>query len=266
MAGRAFSLFREAGIEPILIKGPAAGIYYPKDDPRNSIDLDLAVSKTDFDRALTLSRSSAAAGLAIDAHKGLRHLDTRPWDDVFGDSQMVRMGGVDVRIPKPEDHLRILAVHWLNDGASDRDRLWDIFYIAHNRFAPLDWDAVFAPVNPKRQRWIACTIGLAHRYLQLDISLIPSKYRVTDLPDWLTKFIEKEWERKVVTRPLHTNLTDPAEFLGQLKARLRMNPVWATIHMEGSLDAPIRAHYRIGSAVSRIPASALRIFAGLFKK
>lgn len=266
MAGRAFELFREAGIEPILIKGPAAGIYYPKDDPRNSIDLDLAVSDAEFDRALALSRSSAAAGLAIDVHKALRHLDTKPWDDVFEDSQMVPMGGVDVRIPKHEDHLRILAVHWLNDGASDRDRLWDIFYIAQNRFAPLDWDSVFSPVTPNRQRWIACTIGLAHRYLQLDISSIPSKYRVADLPRWLTAFVEKEWERKVITRPLHTNLKDPSEFIEQLKARLRMNPVWATVHMEGSLDAPIRAHYRIGSAVSRIPASALRIFRGLFKK
>lgn len=266
MAGHAFSLFRRAGIEPVLIKGPAAGIYYPEDDPRNSIDLDLAVPEADYDRALALSRSPAAAGLAIDVHKGLRHLDTKPWDDVFGDSQMVPMGGVDVRIPKSEDHLRILAVHWLNDGASDKDRLWDIFYIVQNSFAPLDWDSVFSPVSAKRQRWIACTIGLAHRYLDLDITSIPSNYRVNELPAWLTTFVEQEWERKVVTRPLHTNLRDLPEFSRQLKERLRMNPVWATVHMEGSMDAPFRAHYRIGSMISRIPASALRIFGGLLKK
>ena len=40
-AVRAFELFREQGIEPILIKGIAAGRYYPESKPRIAVDTDL---------------------------------------------------------------------------------------------------------------------------------------------------------------------------------------------------------------------------------
>jgi hypothetical protein len=266
MAADAFLLFRTHGIEPILIKGPAAGIFYPRSNPRNSIDLDLAVSGVDYKAALELSRSKKAAGLAIDVHNELRHLDTRPWEELFADSQACEMGGQTVRVLRAEDHLRVLAVHWLNDGAGDKDRLWDIYFLIANRPADFDWEAVFEPVSPKRQRWIAAAIGLANQFLGLDISDVPAKYRVQQVPSWLSAFVEKEWKRSVRTKPLHTTLKSPGTFIEQFAARLRMNPVWATIHMEGSFDAPTRLHYRIGSALLRIPPSLSRICNALIGK
>jgi hypothetical protein len=266
MAAKAFSLFRDTGIEPILIKGPAAGLHYPAHDPRNSIDLDLAVSEYDFDKAILLSKSPAAAGLAIDIHRELRHLDTRAWAELFADSQIVEMAGTGVRVLRPEDHLRVLSVHWLNDGGSDKDRLWDICYVVDGRGPDFDWHAVFDPVSPTRQRWISSVIGLTHHFLDLDISEIPSEYRVSEVPDWLTKFVQREWDHRVITRPLHTCLREPRELIRQLGSRLKMNPVWATIHMEGSLDAPTRLHYRLGSAILRMFPSIKRIGGSLFKR
>jgi hypothetical protein len=266
MAAEAFLLFRSYGIEPILIKGPAAGIFYPRSDPRSSIDLDFAVAGVDHDAALDLSRSREAAGLAIDVHNELRHLDTRPWEELFADSKTISMGGQEVRVLRPEDHLRVLAVHWLNDGAGNKDRLWDIYFLVANRPRDFDWEAVFEPVSRKRQRWIASAIGLANQFLGLDISDVPSKYGVQQVPSWLLSFVEKEWRRSVRTKPLHTTLNSPASFVEQFFARLRMNPVWATIHMEGNIDAPTRLHYRIGSAILRLPPSAGRIVRSLLGK
>src|SRR3954454_24288902 len=76
---RAVELMRQHDIEPIVIKGVAAGVYYPEDKSRDSIDVDLAVAKADITRALEIAGSAAADGFAIDLHAELRHLDTVAW-------------------------------------------------------------------------------------------------------------------------------------------------------------------------------------------
>ncbi len=92
-AVRAFELFREQGIEPILIKGIAAGRYYPESKPRIAVDTDLAVSAADLDRAYEIRARNAQEGLAIDVHRELRHLDTVAWDDLFAHSVEWELAG-----------------------------------------------------------------------------------------------------------------------------------------------------------------------------
>ena len=79
---RAFALFRDNGIEPVLIKGLAAAKFYPENIYRPSIDMDMAVSKADYAKASTLLQNLAADGLAIDLHRELRHLDSAEWKDL----------------------------------------------------------------------------------------------------------------------------------------------------------------------------------------
>ncbi len=86
---QAFTLFRENGIEPILIKGLAAARFYPEPGSRASIDMDLAVSSVDFETASQIAISAAANGLAIDLHRELRHLDTVDWSDLFENSRLL---------------------------------------------------------------------------------------------------------------------------------------------------------------------------------
>jgi hypothetical protein len=252
-------LFRSKGIEPILIKGPAAGLHYPVDNPRDSIDIDLAVSAEDYDSAAAIVKSQETAGLAIDLHNELRRLDTRPWAELFRDSKLVQMGGVDVRILRPEDHLRVLIVHWLTNGAGDADRLWDVYYLIDDLADTLSWDAVFRPISPIRQRWIACTIGLAHIKLGLNIDSLPDEYGAHRIPSWFSRFVEAEWSKEISNKPLHLTLNEPSQFFRQLGSRLRMNPVEAMVRMEGSIDSRIRVHYRIGSFAVRAVESAKRI-------
>jgi len=256
---RAFELFRSHGIEPLLIKGFAAGRNYPDSVIRLSIDMDLAVAEADYPRAALISVSSAANGLAMDLHRDLRHLDTLDWDDLFENSRLVKIDGGSVRVLRPEDHLRVLCVHWLTDGGSNKDRLWDIYYAVENRPADFDWGRFLDPVTTRRRRWLVCTVGLAHHFLDLDLSGTPIKDEALDLPAWLIKAVEREWASETKALPMESAIVDRSVFIKQFKKRLRPNPIRATIEMEGSFDAKTRVFYQIANFFMRIAPTIRRI-------
>ena len=257
---RAVDLFRGRGIEPVLIKGFAARLYYPDNVIRESTDIDIAVPAGDFETARDLVVSNSDKGLAIDLHRELRHFDTLPWDDLFENSRLVELDdGSTVRVLRPEDHLRVLAVHWLTDGGSNKHRLWDIYYLVANRPADFDWERCLNSVDERRRRWLTCTIGLAHKYLDLDVSDIPVTQAELDPPRWLIKTVEREWAKEVRDLPLEMLLNDPKMLTIQVARRFRPNPIWSTVHMEGSFDARTRFFYRVGSAIKRVMPSYRRI-------
>lgn len=257
---RAFSLFRQHSIEPILIKGLAAAQFYPESKLRGSVDMDLAVSKHDFDAATEISKSVEAAGLAIDLHRELRHLDTVSWDDLFQNSRLLQLSdNGSIRVLRPEDHLRVLCVHWLTDGGSNKDRLWDIYYLVENRPADFDWDRFLNTVDGKRRRWLLCSLGLARRYLGLDLTDTPAADAAGEIPQWLIRTVEREWASETKHLPLETILGDWRLLAKQLFKRLRPNPIWATVEMEGSFDAKTRFFYKLGSIFKRIAPSYRRV-------
>ncbi|MFT3745241.1 MAG: nucleotidyltransferase family protein [Pyrinomonadaceae bacterium] len=256
---KAFALFRDNDIEPILIKGLAAARLYPGSVHRPSIDMDLAVAGRDIDKASQLLTSLAADGLAIDLHRELRHLDTFDWKDLFENSRLIDTGSGTYRILRPEDHLRVLIVHWLTDGGGNKERLWDIYYAIANREADFDWDRFLTVVSPKRRRWLVCTVGLAQKYLGLDLTGTPIENEARNLPDWLIARVEYEWAREDKNEPLEIVLSDRSRLLKQIALRFDQNPIWATVQMEGSFDARTRVFYQIGNFFYRIPSSIRRI-------
>lgn len=260
---RAFALFRAHGIEPILIKGWAAGRFYPDSKTRLSTDIDLAVSAADFETASCIPGSPDTRGLAIDVHRELRHLDTVEWNDLFENSEILDIEGGSIRVLRPEDHLRVLCVHWLSDGGSNKDRLWDIYYAVDNRPRDFDWERFLNSVDSHRRRWLVCTIGLAHRFLGLEIDDTPIGSEARDLPAWLIKTVEREWTSETRAWALEVVLYDPKMLVKQITKRMRPNPIWATVQMEGSFDARTRIFYQLGNFFWRIPSSYRRISARL---
>lgn len=263
---RAFTAFREKGIEPILIKGLAAAQFYPEPGSRASIDMDFAVPANDFDSASAVAVSPATKGIGIDIHRELRHLDTVEWDDLFENSRLLLVEGSDIRVLRPEDHLRVLCVHWLNDGGAYKDRLWDIYYAVENRPPDFDWERCLNSVSKIRRRWIVCTLGLTRRYLDLNLDDTPIKDEANDLPKWLIRELEREWASDVRLREMGLLLHDRAALFAQIKKRLRPNAIQATIEMEGDFDAKTQVFYQIGGVLKRIMPSIRRTSRTMFSR
>jgi hypothetical protein len=161
--------FTGAGFRPLLIKGWATAIFYPNPADRLYVDFDLVFDADEFIAAQDFARGREL-GFLIDFHQGARHLDSLTFADLYARSVVKKCGDGGVRVPCDEDHLRIIAVHWLNDGGADREKLWDIYHAVNNRRADFDWSKCLDVVSPKRRFWVVCAIGIAHRYLDLDLT------------------------------------------------------------------------------------------------
>lgn len=254
----AFRFFRAHGVEPILIKGWAAARFYPDDNPRFFGDTDLAVSAAAYDRAVELLHTPEGSTLGVDLHREMRHLDGLSWDALFARSELVDLDGVPVRILCAEDHLRVLCVHWLNDGGQYKERLWDIYYAVARRPPEFDWEKCLDCVSETRRGWVITTIGLAHRYLDLPIDGLPFADDARKIPEWVINCVEKEWKSEVRLRPLQVFIYRPLRLLEQIKKRIPPNPIQATIDMEGKFDNRTRVFYQIGSILKRIGPSIRR--------
>lgn len=260
-----FRALREHGIEPILIKGWAADRNYPDSKPRFFGDIDLAVSAPDYERAKSLAEDVAGIG-GVDLHRELRHLDTLGWDKLISNSELVALDGEEIRVLCAEDHLRVLCVHWLNNGGEDRERLWDIVYAVRNRPAQFNWSKCLDVVSATRRRWIVSAIGLAHKYLDLELDGIPFADETKDLPRWLTRCVEKEWARGIELRALESLIRNPRSFFQQVRKRIPPNPIQATIDCEGSFDEGGRLAYQIRDVLKRLPPSIRRISAAIMAR
>ena len=262
----AFGLYQNQGIEPILIKGWAAAVNYPSGKFRHSSDIDLAVAESKYDAAIEIARSADAKGLNLDIHRELRHLDSVPWKDIVGRSSVVQLDESNIRIPSAEDHLRILCVHWLTDGGWFRERLWDIYYAVDNRPPGFDWSMCLDVVSRNRRLWVVYSVGLAHRYLGLNIDDLPFRDEAASVPRWLVRAVEREWESSVRLLPLQDFLDRPADLMRQIAKRLPPNPISATIDVEGSFDSRFRIHYQVGSILKRVGPSFKRLVRQTFRR
>ena len=90
--GKAFALFREAGIEPVLVKGWAIARHYPDAALRPYGDMDLCVRREQFRAARDITESVEGRKLWIDLHEGFAALDGRDEDELYARSRLVRLG------------------------------------------------------------------------------------------------------------------------------------------------------------------------------
>lgn len=255
----AFRIFREEGIEPILIKGWAAARFYPQMHERFYSDIDLCVDPAIYQKASILLKDNNVKKLYIDLHKGFRHLDTVSWENLFENSRLVNLDESEIRVLRDEDHLRILCVHWLNDGGVEKKKLLDIFYALENRPADFKWERCLDAVSEKRRGWIICTIGLARKYFGLSLKDTPIEREAEKLPKWLIKTIEKEWKSGVKLKPLVKCLHDRKQLVEQIRRRIPPNPIQATVELEGRFDERTRIFYQIANTFTRMVPMIKRI-------
>ena len=262
----AFRKLRQEGIEPILIKGWAAARNYPDGQTRFLGDIDLAVRADVYDKSVRLVYDQADPITGVDLHRELRTLDTLDWETLFTRSHLVPLENEDIRILAPEDHLRVMCVHWLIDGGESKDRLWDIYYAVENRPADFDWSKCLDVTPAHRRGWIIATIGLAHRYLGLGIDDLPFAADAKHLPRWLTRCVERGWRSDVPMQPLQNTLGDADSLLREVKKRLPPNPIQATVDCEGVFDDRSRIPYQARDFFIRIRPAIPRVIKNIFSR
>ena len=227
-----YEVFGRYNISPILIKGLAAAQIYPKPYQRVFSDIDLAVDPKQFDTAQKIIKDHK---FNIDLHRGLRHLDTLDWETLYQNSKLKDLGTTTIRVLRYEDHLRVLCVHWLNDGGADRTRLWDIYFALVQKGDDINWERFYGCVSPRRKKWLITVVLLVRDYFGLDLKNAPFESDELHLPEWVKREVEKDWKNDTRLKPLQDVLQDRKELFRQIKKRIPPNNLQAIIETEGEI-------------------------------
>ncbi len=248
---RVFTDLRSNGLEPLMGKGWVIARQYPEPGLRPFGDIDLYVRREQYNEFRAALQTGH--GGDIDWHNGAAELDDRSFEQLYAHSQLIRAGKVDVRVFGPEDHLRLLCLHFLREGALRPLWLCDIA-IALDALPPeFDWD-YFLSGNQRRSEWAVCTIGLARQLMGVNIAALPIAIRVAKLPCWLVPVVLREWGKGKVTHGrrvrMATYLQHPAGVLTALRERWP-NAIVASVGTKAPFNNWPRLPFQLGECVLR---------------
>jgi hypothetical protein len=248
-----FTRLRSIGAEALLGKGWAVARLYLEPGLRPYGDIDLYVRPEQYAATAAALRSPGAPACPGDLHRGAAELDDRSFDELRNRSQLIRLGEVEVRVFGAEDHLRLLCLHMLREGALRPLWLCDIAVALEARPADFDWD-YFLSGNERRSDWAACAIGLAHQILGVNVDDTPIARRAKHPPSWLVPTVLREWGEGTPPHgrrlPMAAYLRRPSGWLQALRLRWP-NPIEATIGVKGPFNNWPRLPFQLGDCLVR---------------
>jgi hypothetical protein len=247
---RVVDRLRSSGVDPLLAKGWAAARLYPQPGLRPYGDLDLYMRSEQHPVALaSLTLWEERAG-PVDLHGGFRDLEDRSTEEIFARSRRIDVGGVEIRLFGPEDHLRLLCLHLLRHGASRPIWLCDIGAAVESRPADFDWQYFFYG-NSRRTEYVVSTLVLAHRLLGARIEDTRVGERLREMPAWAEKAVLRAWGTGFKRREPMRSYTGRA---GGVLDELRCH--WPN---------PIEATARTGAPFNRLPRLPFQIANGVIR-
>jgi hypothetical protein len=256
-----FSYLRSKGLEPLLGKGWAIARHYPELGLRPYGDIDLYVSQEQYGTFNTLLKEMESRGWQVDLHRGAAELDDRSYETLYARSQLSRLGEVEVRTFGPEDHLRLLCLHFLREGALRPLWLCDIAVALETLPPGFDWE-YFLCGNERRTEWAASAIGLAHQLLGAEMDGLLIAGRVERMPRWLVPSVLKQWGAGKIIKgsraPMSGHLRSPKGMLNSLRQRWP-NPIEATVGVKGPFNNWPRLPFQLGECALRTVKFALQI-------
>jgi hypothetical protein len=269
----AVEYLRSRCIEPVVIKGWAMARLYPEPACRPYADVDLCVSPADYEKAADAVAGAPREAGPIDLHRPfarrtvrsgslrkfadeLRELDDREWDDVFQRSRLIPAGSGAVRVPCPEDHLRLLCLHYLRHGGFRPLWLCDVAVAIETRSEPFDWDRLFGG-DPWRATCVSVVFGLSRDLLGADLKGVPEARIAGILPARLIPAVLHEWEtpyRWPGKRPLAGPylLRHPWLLFREIFRRWP-GPIESTVNLKAPFDGVPRFPLQIAALVLRFP-------------
>jgi Uncharacterised nucleotidyltransferase len=235
-----FAQLRSANIEPILIKGWAIARLYPEPGLRPYGDIDLCVRDDDLAAARAALKRLPDKTIDVDlVHPEIDRLGKRSWQELYPRTHLVRLGQTEVRVPGPEDHLRILCIHMLKGPRMSPVLLCDIALMLETIPEGFDWKLCLG--NRPESDWIACAIGLAHHLLGVPVAQTPIANRARNLPKWLVSAVLKHWADYL-----------PMEYMAPLTTYLR-HPKGITTALRIRWPSPIESSLVFKRPFSRTP-------------
>lgn len=250
----AFAQLRDHDVEPLLGKGWAVARLYPRPGLRPYGDIDLYLRPRDEKAARAALEAPGAAALPVDLHVGFAELDDRGSEDLFARAQIVRLGGTDVRVFGPEDHLRLLALHMLRHGAWRPVWLCDLALLLETRPPGFDW-GYFTSGDAVRTDAAVCALRLAQELLGANLEGVPAPVRERRLPRWLVPAVLRQWgdvgfEPHGTRTPMAAELRRPRSLPRALRTRWP-NAVEATVGRRAPFNDLPRLPFQIGECLSR---------------
>lgn len=252
-----FKLLGESGVDAVLVKGLAASRLYPEAGLRPFGDIDVCVRPEQFAVAAAVLSGPRGQEFSVDLHRGFEDAAGRGDDELFARAEVLRVGGVDVPVLCPEDHLRLLCVHLLRHGAWRPLWLCDVAAAVEHRPEGFDWSRLLRG-DGRRARWVTCAVGLAHELLGARIQDTPFERESRRLPRWLVPEVMKSWETPYThlqtpmrhRAPMTHYLRRPRGVLKDLANRWP-NPIEATIRLGGPFNELPRLPFQVGNVLVR---------------
>lgn len=266
---RAVARLRQAGIEPVLVKGWAIGRLYPPPALRPAGDIDLWVPLQDAPRTRSLLFDDVdPIRVDVDIQHPRPHVQYS-WlnanqDALAAAMDVIDVHGVPVRVPCAEDHLRMLCLHFLGHGALRPTSLCDVALLLEARDRDFDWSRCLG--RDGRQRgWVLTTLRLAHELLGADIGGTPAASDGARLPPWLIPAVLMRWQKGRLGAPPRTALesvsSHPSLFWTEIKRRWP-DQVTATLRMNAPFNGFPRWPVQLASFTAGIGLYAVWQFPG----
>ncbi len=250
---------RSAAVEPVLVKGWAAARLYSNEGLRPYADVDVCVERRQLAAAQRALKTLSNIGLAVDLHCEFETLGGGDWKEIYSRAQIIHLGETDVHVPSPEDHLRILSIHMLREGAWRPVWLCDVAAAVESRPAEFDWQMCFGH-NRRWSNWTVCALKMAQELLGAEISGTPAE-DAKPLRRLLPPVL-REWgspSPSMAQRhraPMARHLRSPATVWSGFRHRWP-NPIEGTVVMGGSFNELPRLPFQLGAYLMRGAGFAL---------
>ncbi len=258
-----FTALERAGIEGVVFKGWAVARLYADSALRPQADIDLAVRPRDLRAAKAVIADLPPYGLHIDLHAGFEKFGEASDEPFFQDSELVPAGPVSVRVPAPEEHLRILCVHLLGPAHALWRPLWlcDVGALLEAT-GELDWDRCLSGRSERADR-VAVTVRLAIELLGTRPKGLPLAVSERKLPGWLAPAVWRQWgmpgspyQREYPT--MAELARSPAELVRGVRRRWP-NPIEATLGLERPFTSLPRGPYQVWFFARRLRGFVTRL-------
>jgi hypothetical protein len=251
-----------AGVKPLIFKGWAVARRYARPHSRPYGDFDLLVAPAEREAALRILLAHCVASASkpeegqfgfadargqivamVDFHHGLPAYYATPEGPLLARATEVRMASGEIlREPCPEDHLRIVVLHFLKHGGWRPVWLCDIAALVEAADADFDWNSCWGP-DPIARSWVRAGVAAARELLGCQVPAAFGALRSP--PNWLRETLLREWRAPDAARFRSPAPEATARYLFDKLASYWLNPISSSMILGSGPTAYRPVHLQV---------------------